>query len=843
MIYSVIDTHIRPMGNNVCIGRKGENLARDVDFSDTLAQIKKDHGDGGKAVVLVMRPGEDVAYPAAEVRDDDGLVWSPTYTDTAISGDGHVEIDYYVGDMLAKSILFNTTVVEAIGASGDTPEPGYDYMKKLLDALEDVGTGIVSVEENEDSSITFHMSDGTEYTTSPLKGADGEPGPQGVPGPAGADGNDGERGPAGADGFSPTVTVEPISDGTRVTITDASGPHSFDVMNGSGGSGTATVPEIGENGNWFINGEDTGKPSRGEQGPAGKDGANGADGHDGAQGPQGEPGADGADGNDGVSPTVKVEDAEGTHTVTITDAQGPHSFTVRDGVNGRDGADGEPGAQGEPGADGSDGSDGFSPKVSTESISGGTRVTITDADGGHTFDVMNGLDGGEAATPEIGENGNWFINGEDTGKPSRGEQGPVGPAGKDGEQGPAGADGKDGEPGPAGTDGKDGAQGPAGQDGADGFSPTVEVSDGDGTHTVTITDSEGPHTFTVRDGANGKDGAQGPAGADGNDGAQGPQGEPGADGTNGKDGVSPTVKVEDAEGTHTVTITDADGDHTFTVLDGKDGAKGADGKQGIRGTGIYVATEVPEFISSANSYQFPVGSIQPSGLSGKTPYYGDTVIDPEGYVYHLTSTANNRVAARYHDSDDNDINIRGPQGPAGGSDVTEFSLTGVDLYQLFQSSTFGLANNGTDNAFININNEAISVNGKHDKVTGRVELGFTTAVSYGTGNKVAYGVNYNGADGTYTYYLNKFCTFSPVVVNEALKPYNGFTLDGVYVYNNENVLVCAFKDVLNQAFAMPAPEVPERKPAMVPSGLNDGATVAKGDTVTVKIVGHIAPSI
>ena len=180
MIYSVIDTHIRPMGNNVCIGRKGENLARDVDFSDTLAQIKKDHGDGGKAVVLVMRPGEDVAYPAAEVRDDHGLVWSPTYTDTAISGDGHVEIDYYVGDMLAKSILFNTTVVEAIGASGDTPEPGYDYMKKLLDALEDVGTGIMSVEENEDSSITFHMSDGTEYTTSPLKGADGEPGPQGV---------------------------------------------------------------------------------------------------------------------------------------------------------------------------------------------------------------------------------------------------------------------------------------------------------------------------------------------------------------------------------------------------------------------------------------------------------------------------------------------------------------------------------------------------------------------------------------------------------------------------------------------------------------------------------------
>ena len=34
-----------------------------------------------------------------------------------------------------------------------------------------------------------------------------------------------------------------------------------------------------------------------------------------------------------------------------------------------------------------------------------------------------GADGKDGATPEIGENGNWFINGEDTGKPSRGEAG------------------------------------------------------------------------------------------------------------------------------------------------------------------------------------------------------------------------------------------------------------------------------------------------------------------------------------------------------------------------------------------------------------------------------------
>lgn len=44
------------------------------------------------------------------------------------------------------------------------------------------------------------------------------------------------QGPQGEDGFSPTVTTSAIDGGTRVTITDATGDHSFDVMNGTGGA-------------------------------------------------------------------------------------------------------------------------------------------------------------------------------------------------------------------------------------------------------------------------------------------------------------------------------------------------------------------------------------------------------------------------------------------------------------------------------------------------------------------------------------------------------------------------------------------------------------------------------
>lgn len=51
-------------------------------------------------------------------------------------------------------------------------------------------------------------------------------------------------GPAGPDGFSPTVATAAIDNGTRVTITDASGAHTFDVLNGTGGGGS--TPETFE---------------------------------------------------------------------------------------------------------------------------------------------------------------------------------------------------------------------------------------------------------------------------------------------------------------------------------------------------------------------------------------------------------------------------------------------------------------------------------------------------------------------------------------------------------------------------------------------------------------------
>ena len=106
------------------------------------------------------------------------------------------------------------------------------------------------------------------------------------------------------------------------------------------------TPHIGDNGNWYIGDVDTGKPSRGQDGQDGAPGKDGVDGAPGAPGTPGKDGKDGAPGEDGVSPTVEITAIDGGNRVSITDAEGSSSFDV---MNGTDGAPGTPGADGADG--------------------------------------------------------------------------------------------------------------------------------------------------------------------------------------------------------------------------------------------------------------------------------------------------------------------------------------------------------------------------------------------------------------------------------------------------------------------------------------------------------------
>lgn len=70
--------------------------------------------------------------------------------------------------------------------------------------------------------------------------------------------------------------------------------------------------------------------------PAGRDGQDGAAGQDGYTPQKNVDYFDGTDGQDGVSPTVSVSDITGGHRITITDANGEKTIDVLDGENGSD---------------------------------------------------------------------------------------------------------------------------------------------------------------------------------------------------------------------------------------------------------------------------------------------------------------------------------------------------------------------------------------------------------------------------------------------------------------------------------------------------------------------------
>ena len=96
-------------------------------------------------------------------------------------------------------------------------------------------------------------------------------------------------------------------------------------------------------------------------------------------------------GADGFSPTVAVSNITGGKRLTITDANGTRTVDVMDGTNG---------------TNGTNGTDGFSPTIASSTISGGHRLTITDASGTHTVNVMDGTNG---ANGNNGTNGVTYI--------------------------------------------------------------------------------------------------------------------------------------------------------------------------------------------------------------------------------------------------------------------------------------------------------------------------------------------------------------------------------------------------------------------------------------------------
>jgi hypothetical protein len=128
---------VRPIhGRPIPIGRQGEHLARLIDFSDTVERFMDAFG-AGTCEVRYQRPTETSAYiPAVIDTTGGGLVWKPTQEDTAIAGQGRLELRYLVDGRIAKSRTWDVLVEASLVMDGDTPGE-YDYYTGAYEVMPD----------------------------------------------------------------------------------------------------------------------------------------------------------------------------------------------------------------------------------------------------------------------------------------------------------------------------------------------------------------------------------------------------------------------------------------------------------------------------------------------------------------------------------------------------------------------------------------------------------------------------------------------------------------------------------------------------------------------------------
>ncbi|CEO75702.1 collagen-like surface-anchored protein [Streptococcus pneumoniae] len=474
-----------------------------------------------------------------------------------------------------------------------------------------------------------------------------------------ADGKQGPKGDKGQDGFTPEVTVTDNNNGTHtITITQPNNKPSLTtiVKNGEDGKTPKVKAERDEVNKqttltFYIDKDGDGNYTEGTdtlvQTTVVKDGQDGA------------AGASGRDGKEVLNGKVDPKENQGKDGDTFVNTQTGDVFVKK-------GNTWEPAGniKGPKGDKGENGKDGFTPEVTVTDNNNGTHtITITQPDNkpSLTTIVKNGVDG---QTPKVKAERDdakkqttltFYIDKDGDGNYTAGKdelvQTTVVKDGQDGAAGASGRDGKEvlnGKVDPKENQGKDGdtfvntqtgdvfvkkgntwepagnIKGPKGERGEDGKTPEVTVTPGKDGHSTDITftvPGKDPVTVNVKDGENG---------------------------LNGKTPKVDLLRVQGKNGnpSHTIVTfyTDENNDGKYTpgtdeLLGSemiKDGAKGADGRDGKSlltvkdGKETKVYQEDPANPGQPLNPEKPLAVIR-DGVDGKSPTVTAVRKDEAGY--------------------------------------------------------------------------------------------------------------------------------------------------------------------------------------------------------------------
>jgi len=158
---------------DIIIGRRGTYETETLVFD--LSYLIETFG-AGTAVLMVKRPTDSAAYPAITSQDGDELTWPISATDTSYKGHGEIEIFWYVGGGLAKSVIYSICILRDIAeTTAETPEPYEDWIDELTDLGAETLVNAQSAQANADflrnaSASSETLEPGSEATVTLTEG-------------------------------------------------------------------------------------------------------------------------------------------------------------------------------------------------------------------------------------------------------------------------------------------------------------------------------------------------------------------------------------------------------------------------------------------------------------------------------------------------------------------------------------------------------------------------------------------------------------------------------------------------------------------------------------------------
>ena len=279
-------------GSILPLGKQGENLAKQIQFD--LSRWISNFGPG-TVQLLHQRSGDEAPYPVAVEQEGNLAVWTVTSTDTAAAGTGRAELQYYVGDALAKSETWMIKVLPALGDASETPpEAQQGWVDQVLAQVARItGMTAQAVELPAGSAPTADYADGVLTIGIPLGGDVSEAqiaqavaeylskNPIVETDPTVPDWAKQPDKPSYTADEVGALSSETLPDAINTALAQAKESGEFDGAAGQDGAPgqDGVSPTIGENGNWYVGQTDTGVAATGPQGIQGETGPTGAAGY------------------------------------------------------------------------------------------------------------------------------------------------------------------------------------------------------------------------------------------------------------------------------------------------------------------------------------------------------------------------------------------------------------------------------------------------------------------------------------------------------------------------------------------------------------------------------------